>query len=165
MHRLTNECLKKRNKQKTYVQQTIYIYKTFQLLKKPYSPVTGIISHEHWIWNDKRQLLNVHHQPLQIFLCDWSHVNIIAAAGVDPKVTGVHSFETISTEGARLRSSTPEANIWCNVNRVDYLNAANPILQELKIRLSSQTKQPKGCPKIQLGMCSTCKSIKIISTP
>lgn len=46
-------------------------------------------------------------KPLQIFPRDEGQVNDFTTTGTYPKISRVYSFETVTAEGARLRSSAP----------------------------------------------------------
>lgn len=62
--------------------------------------VIEIIRDEFWIWDNKRQLINEHEQPLQIFTRDEGQVHDFAATRTDPKISRVDSPETVTAEGA-----------------------------------------------------------------
>lgn len=73
------------------------------------STVMRVIRNKCRIWDNERQLIDVHKESLQVLPGDSGQINNFVVTDVDPKVICVHSAETIPAKGTRLRSCTPTA--------------------------------------------------------
>ncbi len=77
----------------------------------------GVINSEHALWDQKRQFVNVHEEPIQVVSCNCDHILNITGVSEDPQITGVHSFQTASAKWARLWPCTPATPTSCISNK------------------------------------------------
>ncbi len=77
----------------------------------------GVINSEHALWDQKRQFVNVHEEPIQVVSCNCDHVLNITGVSEDPQIAGVHSFQTASAKWARLWPCAPATPTSCISNK------------------------------------------------